>query len=88
MSPNQAAAFKQIPSYLADMAPGALEIFSGSDEQREQVYSHCHPGFRDCRLWQSIMTDEDGYKLIAVFLDYYEDGTCQYWGTLDFPGNI
>lgn len=83
MTPNQAAAFKQIPSHLADMAPSDLEFFSGSDEQREKVYSNCHPGFRDCRLWSSVLTDEDGEQLIAVFLDYYEDGTCQYWGTLD-----
>ena len=83
MSPNQAAALKQIPAHLADMAPSSLEIFSGSDEQREQIYSKCHPGVRDCRLWESVLTDEDGEQLLAVFLDYYEDGTCQYWGTFD-----
>lgn len=83
MMPNQSAAFKQIPAYLADMAPGDLEFGGLSDEQRERVYTTSHPQYLGSRIWTSVLTDEDGEQLRVVFLDYHEDGTVVYWGTFD-----
>jgi hypothetical protein len=80
---QEQAALEQIPAYLCSMIPSDLQPFTGCDEWREKVYSTCHKSYRDCRLWEVTLTDEDGEKLLAVFLDYYEDGTLRYWGTFD-----
>ena len=73
----------QIPAYLWDMAPGELEPFFGTHEQVEKVWASCHKSYYGCRLWQSVLTDEDGEKLVAIFLDYEENGNLVYWGTFD-----
>ena len=73
----------QIPAYLWHMAPGELEPFSGSTEQIEQAWATVHKSYFGCRLWQSVLTDEDGEQLVAVFLDYHENGDLNYCQTFE-----
>ena len=71
----------QVPGHLQNLTQSEIQPFRGD---AEQIWGACHPSYTGCRLWQSLLSDDDGPQFIAVFLDY--DETLEnliYWGVLD-----